>query len=131
MKNNFFNAFTILIVEDDPINYFLLKEIISSFGSRHIWAKDGVEALNILIGHEKISLILMDIDMPQMDGITATRIIRKKNINIPIIFQSAYISEENIKQCFIAGGNEFLSKPLDRDKVNRTIQKYLVKNLIL
>jgi CheY-like chemotaxis protein len=128
MENNLLNGSTILIVEDDPINYILLKEIIKNFNTKHIWAKDGLEALNILIGHENISLILMDIDMPQMDGITTTRIIRKKKINIPIIFQSAYNSEEKIRQCFTAGGNEFLSKPLDRDKMNLIIKKYLVKN---
>lgn len=130
MENNLFNGCIILIVEDDPINYFLLKEIITSFGVKHIWAKDGLEALNILIGHEKISLILMDIEMPEMDGITATRIIRKKKINIPIIFQSAYNSEEKIKQCFTAGGNEFLSKPLDREMICSVIKKYITNSKV-
>jgi CheY-like chemotaxis protein len=128
MENNMFNDCTILIVEDDPTNYILLDEMICSFGSKHIWAKNGKEALDILSLNQSISIILMDIDMPQMDGITATRKIREKKINIPIIFQTACSRDEKIKECFLAGGNEFLSKPLDRNKTNLVIKKYLEKN---
>jgi two-component system, sensor histidine kinase len=67
----------------------------------------------------------MDISMPQMDGITATRIIREKGIDIPIIFQTADNSEEKKKDCFIAGGNEFFCKPLNEVILCQIFSKYL------
>jgi CheY-like chemotaxis protein len=81
----------------------------------------------MLAKHKNISIILMDINMPEMDGITATRKIREKEINIPIIFQTAYTSEENKEECITAGGNEFLSKPLSQVKFCLILRKYLTK----
>lgn len=127
MEEDLFNGVEILIVEDDLMNYSLLKELLLRIGAKHIWAKNGQEALDILDKHENISLILMDINMPEMDGITATRKIREKEIDIPIIFQTAYDSEENKAECFTAGGNEFLSKPLNWEMLYLILKKYLAK----
>jgi CheY-like chemotaxis protein len=128
MENDLFTGVEILIAEDNLINYVLLKELIEPTGAEHFWAKNGIEALDMLDKHENISLILMDINMPEMDGILATRKIRENKINIPIIFQTAYTSEENKKECLTAGGNEFLSKPLNRDKLWLVLKKYLAKS---
>jgi CheY-like chemotaxis protein len=125
MKNDFFPGVEVLIAEDNLMNYTLLREIVHFIGIEHFWAKNGVEVLDILAKHENISLILMDVNMPEMDGITATQKIRERKINIPIIFQSAYASDENIKGCFKAGGNEFLSKPLNEDEFYFILKKYL------
>jgi CheY-like chemotaxis protein len=129
MENGSFKGIEILIVEDNPMNYYILKELINLIGNGAVcfWAKNGLEALDILTKQENISLILMDINMPEMDGITATRKIREKKIDIPIIFQTAYASEKNKQECFKAGGNDFLSKPLGADKLSSAIKKYLVK----
>ena len=115
----------ILIAEDNNVNYELLDAIINRIGIPHFWAKNGVEAIDMIAKHENISLILMDINMPVMDGITATRIIREKEIKIPIIFQTAYTSDENQTECFKAGGNEFLSKPINLISLNCILKKYL------
>ncbi len=118
----------ILIAEDNYINYELLNLLINRNGIKIFWAKNGVEAIELLTKHENISLILMDINMPVMDGITATRIIREHEIKIPIIFQTAFANEENQNECFKAGGNEFLSKPINNIDLNCLLKKYLTIN---
>lgn len=124
MKNNEEIYSEILIAEDNPVNYAFLEALVDMFGTKHVWAKNGMEVLDILETHKNISVILMDIDMPRMDGITATRRIREKGITIPIIFQTAYESEENKKECFKAGGNEFISKPINIEKLHSLLKKY-------
>jgi CheY-like chemotaxis protein len=124
MRNNDYTVTEILIAEDNEINYALLEVLIDMFGAKHIWAKNGEEVLDILKTHKNISVILMDINMPKMDGITATQKIREKEINIPIIFQTAYDNEENRKACITAGGNEFISKPINRVKLYALLKKY-------
>jgi CheY-like chemotaxis protein len=130
MEHNLFAGFEILIAEDNFTNYFLLKELIDLTGAKHFWAKNGIEALDVLIKHENISLILMDVNMPEMDGITATRIIRKKEITIPIIFQTADANEEKRNECIMAGGNELLIKPINLDNFFIVLQKYLSNSYI-
>jgi CheY-like chemotaxis protein len=114
----------ILIAEDNPTNYALLEAMIDIYGARHVWAKNGLEVLDILETNNNISVILMDINMPQMDGITATKKIREKDIQIPVIFQTAYDNEENKRECFIAGGNDFISKPISKEKLFTILKKY-------
>ena len=67
--------------------------------------------------------------MPEMDGITATREIRKLNACVPIIFQTAYASEENEKECIAAGGNDFLTKPIKSKLLISTLKKYATKTV--
>ena len=69
----------------------------------------------------------MDINMPVMDGISATRKIREKNISVPIVFQTAYDSNETREECIKAGGTDFLSKPINFDKLYTVLKKYLKK----
>jgi CheY-like chemotaxis protein len=128
MEDSLFNGVEILIAEDNLDNYTLLKEFTWLIGVKHIWAKNGLEALDILTNHENISLILMDINMPEMDGITATRIIRERKIGIPIIFQTACIVEENREECINAGGNDFLCKPFNNGELRLVLNKYLTKD---
>ena len=120
----------ILIAEDNEINYTLLNEMMNPTRVVIHWAKNGSEALDLLTKNENISLILMDINMPVMDGITATRKIREKKINIPIIFQTAYDSKENKENCIAAGGNEYLNKPIQWDKLYMVLKKYLLTSQV-
>lgn len=128
MYDNILKGFKILITEDDPVNCTLLKALLHNLGAEYIWAKNGHEALDILAKTKNIFLIFMDINMPGMDGITATRRIREKGINTPIIFQTAYTGELDKEECLAAGGNEFITKPLGKDKLFVTLGKYLIKN---
>jgi CheY-like chemotaxis protein len=124
MRDYEYTEAKILIAEDNPANYAFLEALIDMFGAKHIWAKNGLEVLDILETNKNISVILMDISMPEMDGITATRKIREMEINIPIIFQTAHSGEENRKECFMAGGNEFISKPINWEKLHALLRKY-------
>jgi CheY-like chemotaxis protein len=128
MNEKMFDGVEILIAEDNPLNYTLLREMISHTGVEHFWAKNGIETLDLLDKHGNISLILMDVNMPRMDGITATRKIRERDKQIPIIFQTAYENEEDKKKCYTAGGNEFISKQFRKNDIYLLLKKYLVKN---
>jgi CheY-like chemotaxis protein len=92
-----------------------------------IWAKNGCEAVEICLSQEFIDLILMDLEMPGMNGIEATREIKKIRKEIPVIAQTAfeaYFSEEEILH---AGCSQVISKPLMPEYLLDTVSKYLIK----
>ncbi len=102
----------ILIAEDEPINFMLLQKMLEKTGYKILWAKNGQEAVDNATNNLNIRLILMDIRMPIMDGIEATRIIRSQKPDLPIVAVTAYtLSNEKIK-CKEAGSTDFLSKPV-------------------
>ncbi|GAY26836.1 hybrid sensor histidine kinase/response regulator [Prevotella sp. MGM1] len=113
----------ILIAEDEDCNYELLKKILSK-RYRLIRARNGIEAVT-LNEEETPDLILMDIRMPEMNGLDATRIIKEINMNIPVIALSAYAFDEQIKDAMSAGCNEFIPKPIHIEHLIKTIIKYL------
>ncbi|MFO8233800.1 MAG: response regulator [Bacteroidales bacterium] len=116
-KNNTHSNHKILVVEDDFISFYLIKEILVSYAPFLIHKTDGQEAINYLEKeHSNVSLIILDIILPVMDGINTIKIIRKKNWNIPVIAISAAVNKGNEEKCYEAGCNAFLTKPLDFDK---------------
>jgi CheY-like chemotaxis protein len=127
MGNKDFAKLTILIAEDDINNYILLKEVIKPLGFNHLWARTGKEVIEMLTLYH-VSLVLMDINMPEMDGITATCLIRKTNPVLPIIFQTACTGIEIEKTCRDAGGNELICKPLSVNTIRDVCKKYLCNN---
>ena len=129
MNSGFLKGEKILIVEDNFLNYQVLKIFLDKLEANILWAKNGLEAIALFTQHCDILLILMDINMPEMDGITATREIRKLNACVPIIFQTAYASEENEKECIAAGGNDFLTKPIKSKLLISTLKKYATKTV--
>jgi len=129
MNSGFLKGEKVLIVEDNFLNYQVLKIFLDKLEANILWAKNGLEAIALFTQHCDILLILMDINMPEMDGITATREIRKLNACVPIIFQTAYASEENEKECIAAGGNDFLTKPIKSKLLISTLKKYATKTL--
>ena len=116
-------ADTILIAEDMDSNFELLNAILSSTYNL-IRARDGIEAVN-LFNDKKPDLILMDIKMPNMDGLDATRIIRELSPNIPIIALSAYAYKQDTEEALAAGCNDFLAKPLSVAKLKQILNKWL------
>lgn len=116
-------ADTILIAEDMDSNFELLNAILSSTYNL-IRARDGIEAVN-LFNDKKPNLILMDIKMPNMDGLDATRIIRELSPNIPIIALSAYAYKQDTEEALAAGCNDFLAKPLSVAKLKQILNKWL------
>ncbi|MBN2145030.1 MAG: response regulator [Candidatus Aureabacteria bacterium] len=116
----------ILIADDIPSNLKLLTLLMEDMGYPHVLARDGQEVLDIL-EKEKIDLIIMDINMPKVDGLTAAQKIREKDWdkkNIPIIILSAFASREKREQCFLNGVNDFIVKPVIFDSLQKTIEKW-------
>jgi CheY-like chemotaxis protein len=107
---------TILVAEDDAINYFLLKMILKNDNLILLHAENGKEALDMCKENASIQLILMDLKMPIMDGFEATKEIKKFRKELPIIALTAYTENEVKQQAMQAGCIDFISKP-----VNKTI----------
>jgi signal transduction histidine kinase/CheY-like chemotaxis protein len=115
----------ILIAEDKEINYEIIKETLSITDVDLIWAKNGQEALNVIKSDEKVDLILMDIQMPVMNGYETTKAIKAITTEIPIIAHTAYaLQQDNIK-CFEAGCDDYISKPISLNLFMSKINKYL------
>ena len=114
---------TILIAEDTDSNFDLLNAILGR-KYRLVRAKDGMEAVTM---YDEINpdLILMDIKMPNLDGLEATRIIRQLSAEVPIIAQSAYAYEHDRNAAEEAGCNDFISKPIAQEKLKEKIKKWL------
>lgn len=116
---------TILIAEDEDSNHFLLEELLADIECNIIRAVNGLEAIEICKSNPLIELVLMDIKMPEVDGYEATRQIRKFNAALPIIAQTAHALPEDKDKAFEAGCNDYLSKPINREKFFEMIRKYL------
>lgn len=117
------NQKTILVAEDEDSNYELVKIVLQK-RFRLLRAHNGIEAVN-LNEDERPDLILMDIRMPEMNGLDATRIIKEINHDIPVIALSAYAFEENIREAKLAGCDEFMAKPFRVENLIEVVKKYL------
>lgn len=115
----------ILIAEDTDSNYDLLYAILNR-KYRLVHAHDGMEAV-MMYDDVKPDLILMDIKMPNLDGLEATKIIRELSATVPIIAQSAYAYPHDQKAAKEAGCNDFISKPISQAKLREVIEKWLPK----
>ena len=122
---NLQDAPLILVAEDEDNNYELGKVVLSK-RYRLLRAHNGIEAVTFC-EDEHPDLILMDIRMPEMDGLDATRIIKEVNPDVPIIALSAYAFEENIREAQAAGCNGFLSKPFRVEDLLDKIHNYLTE----
>ncbi len=115
---------TLLIVEDDEISYRYFDVILSPY-VKLIHAKKGTEALEILKKNKNISLIFMDLKIPgEMDGFETTRRIRRSDKKIPIIAQTAFAMEKDNKKALQAGCNDFITKPIHKDKLLTIVVSY-------
>lgn len=114
---------TILIAEDTDSNFDLLNAILGR-KYRLVRTRDGMEAVTM---YDEVNpdLILMDIKMPNLDGLEATRIIRQLSAEVPIIAQSAYAYEHDRNAAEEAGCNDFISKPIAQEKLKEKIKKWL------
>ena len=117
------NQKTILVAEDEDSNYELVKIVLQK-RFRLLRAHNGIEAVN-LNEDERPDLILMDIRMPEMNGLDATRIIKEVNHDTPVIALSAYAFEENIREAKLAGCDEFMAKPFRVENLIEVVKKYL------
>lgn len=121
-------GYNILIAEDEQTNFSLLQNIILPTRANIIWAKNGLDVIEMCKVNEKIDLILMDIKMPDINGLEATKRIRMFNKKIPIIAQTAFAMPNDEDNCLRAGCNDYLAKPLKVEDILNKIHKYLVDN---
>ncbi len=114
-RETIFTGKTVLVVEDDVRNVFALTSILEPKGARVVIARNGKEALSALDAEARVDLVLMDVMMPEMDGLTATREIRKDRRfpKLPIIALTAKAMRDDQEKCLAAGANDYLAKPLD------------------
>jgi CheY-like chemotaxis protein/anti-sigma regulatory factor (Ser/Thr protein kinase) len=117
------NQKTILVAEDEDSNYELVKIVLQK-RYKLLRAHNGIEAVTIN-EDEKPDLILMDIRMPEMNGLDATRIIKEVSSSTPVIALSAYAFEENIREAKEAGCDEFMAKPFKVENLIEVVRKYL------
>lgn len=114
----------ILVAEDDDSNFKLIKAIIGK-KCDIIWARNGSEAVELFKEHQsQIDAILMDIKMPLMNGLEATKIIRSMSADIPIIIQTAYAFSTDRENALKAGATEVLVKPITLSILRTSISTY-------
>ncbi|RXP46493.1 response regulator [Lutibacter sp. HS1-25] len=120
------NNLKILIVEDDEFSGELLTLILSEFAEKIINAKNGNEAIEACKHNPDIDLILMDIQMPDINGYEATKQIRKFNNKVIIVAQTAFALAGDKEKSIAAGCNDYISKPIKKDQLMLLIQKYFL-----
>jgi len=123
---NNLNAKTILIVEDEINSHTLIKELLSGTNVRLLRAWDGSEAVEYVKKRKDISLVLMDIRMPVMDGYEATMLIKKIRPKLPVIAQTAFAGNHDKTKALEAGFDNYISKPILKDSFVELIANYLI-----
>ncbi len=118
---------SILVAEDEPVNMLLISEVLGKMGFHVIKASNGRQVLDLLADHHP-AIILMDVNMPEMDGLETTRIIRtlpQPKRNIPIVALTAGAMSEDKERCLDAGMNSFISKPFRLEEIEGVLKKYV------
>lgn len=127
MNTGALNGMNILLVEDNRINQMVAIEILLLEGIHVDLASNGLEAIDMVREHT-FDAVLMDVQMPEMDGIEATRFIRHdlgfKPEDLPVIAMTAHVLQDDKRRCLEAGMNDFISKPIDRHTVYNVLCKF-------
>ncbi len=125
-----FSAYTVLVVDDIEINLEIMVALLGATGMQIDTAMSGQDAVDMFRANpDKYALILMDMQMPEIDGLTATKMIRASALpraaDIPIIAMTANVFREDIEQCLAAGMNDHLGKPINMTEVTSILSQYL------
>lgn len=123
------SEYTVLIAEDDPINFRYLELLLSKrTGIQIMWAKNGSEAYEKIINHSVIDIVLLDLQLPELNGLDVLRQAKAILPQLPIIMQTANSWNEEEQNCLMAGCDGFFPKPLDIDMLFKhmdcCIQRY-------
>jgi CheY-like chemotaxis protein len=115
----------ILLVEDNLINQKIAEKMLSNIGYESIIANNGQEAIDIVTEQkEQFDMILMDVQMPVMSGLEATKLLRENGFSLPVIAMTANVLKGDKEICFEAGMNDFIGKPVKFDELEKMLQKW-------
>lgn len=115
----------ILIVEDVESNYLYLNAVLSKLKMNISWVKNGIEAVNFVKENENISLILMDLQMPEMNGYEATKEIKSFRPDLKIVAQTAFAMSDDRSKALEAGCDDYLAKPIRSKDLIEMVNKYI------
>ena len=118
-------AFTVLIADDDPMARFLAETLLEEKNVRMLFASDGQEAVEVFQDHPEISIVLMDVKMPVLDGLSATEKVKKLRPAVPVIAITAYAMSGDEARIKAAGCDDYISKPFSKGRLFDTIKKHL------
>ncbi|MEI7501528.1 MAG: response regulator, partial [Bacteroidota bacterium] len=114
----------VLIAEDDLSNIQFIKAVLNKTAITLQVAYTGTEAVDICREHPEISLVFMDLKMPEMDGLEATRKIKSFRKNLPIIALTAYAMNGDETRAYMAGCDAYLAKPVNRESLFEKLKQY-------
>jgi CheY-like chemotaxis protein len=123
--NDIWKGKTILIAEDEIVNYMFLEVLFEETGAILSHAADGRQAIDAVKANPDINIVLMDIKMPNINGLDATRQIKAIRPQLPVIAQTAYAMQDDEYKALQAGCNDYISKPIDANKLISLMKKYL------
>lgn len=122
------SGLNVLLAEDNDINALLAMSLLAKAGHRVARARNGREALD-LAHQNHFDIILMDVHMPEMDGLQATRVLRERGVRLPVIALTANAMDEDRQICLDAGMDDYLAKPLDADLFEEMIERWSVPRM--
>ncbi len=114
----------ILVAEDDYSNFQYIEKLLEKANAQIIHASNGKEVINFVINNPEIKIILMDIKMPEMNGIESLLELKKRNYTIPVIAQTAYAFSDELKQIIEAGFVDYIIKPINPNELFQLLMKY-------
>jgi CheY-like chemotaxis protein len=114
----------ILLVEDNPITQKLLALILEKMGLEMSIVTNGLDAIEFTRKHS-VGMILMDYQLPGMDGVSVTKQLRQLGVEIPIIALTAYFQDDIREQCLLSGMNDVLNKPFRQSEIAMMLRKWL------
>ena len=115
--------FTLLVIEDDEASYRLIEAALCIIGLKIIRAADGQEGVQLFV-ENNVDLVLLDIQLPVMDGYEVLKQFKKMKTEVPVIAQTAYSMSNEKDKCIELGCSDFLTKPLNIIQLRKVISKY-------
>lgn len=124
-----FSGKLVLIAEDERANFEFLKKVVERTGATIIHAKNGLEAVDICSSDDSVDVVLMDIMMPEMNGLEATGIIKGLRPGLPVVAQTALAMEGDAEKILRSGCDDYISKPIRINELITILDKHLHPDL--
>lgn len=123
-----FSRARVLIAEDNHVNQLLISRLLQPYGIKPVIVANGMEVLELL-KNQQFDLLLLDIQMPLLDGYKTCASIREAGSSLPVVAMTAYVMDAEKEKCRAAGMNDYLAKPLDEKELRNVLLKYLSGNI--